>query len=81
VTAWMAAMEALGQQLLVRDGAGPRAGARRSSATAHADPTVLFRIFRYPPHPDGDTASWGVGEHTDYGLLTLLATTARPGCR
>ena len=34
-----------------------------------ADPTVLFRIFHYPP---GDEADWGVGEHTDYGLLTLL---------
>jgi isopenicillin N synthase-like dioxygenase len=31
---------------------------------------VLFRIFRYPPTPPG---GWGVGEHTDYGLLTLLA--------
>ncbi len=36
------------------------------------DPTVLFRIFHYPPPPAGDTG-WGVGEHTDYGLLTLLA--------
>ena len=36
-----------------------------------ADPLVLFRIFRYPPQPpDGD--DWGVGEHTDYGLLTIL---------
>jgi isopenicillin N synthase-like dioxygenase len=36
-----------------------------------ARPTVLFRIFRYPAgQPHGD---WGVGEHTDYGLLTLLA--------
>jgi isopenicillin N synthase-like dioxygenase len=36
-----------------------------------ADPTVLFRIFRYPPaRPEDDV--WGVGEHTDYGLLTLL---------
>jgi isopenicillin N synthase-like dioxygenase len=33
-------------------------------------PTVLFRIFRYPPGAD---EGWGVGEHTDYGLLTLLA--------
>ena len=33
-------------------------------------PTILFRIFRYPPTP---RESWGVGEHTDYGLLTLLA--------
>lgn len=38
------------------------------------DPTVLFRIFRYPALPDNATAAeWGVGEHTDYGLLTLLA--------
>lgn len=42
------------------------------------DPTVLFRIFHYPPPgpaaPDPSaTAAWGVGEHTDYGLLTLLA--------
>jgi isopenicillin N synthase-like dioxygenase len=36
-----------------------------------ADPTVLFRIFHYPPStPDSD--DWGVGEHTDYGLVTLL---------
>lgn len=37
-----------------------------------ADPTVLFRIFHYPAAPEDD-AGWGVGEHTDYGLLTLLA--------
>ncbi|MCR5880397.1 isopenicillin N synthase family oxygenase [Phenylobacterium sp. J367] len=36
-----------------------------------AEPTVLFRIFHYPAGGAGD--SWGVGEHTDYGLLTLLA--------
>jgi isopenicillin N synthase-like dioxygenase len=37
-----------------------------------AEPTVLFRIFHYPPaEPTSD--EWGVGEHTDYGLLTLLA--------
>jgi len=33
-------------------------------------PTRLFRIFTYPPTPP---EAWGVGEHTDYGLLTLLA--------
>jgi isopenicillin N synthase-like dioxygenase len=36
------------------------------------DPTILFRIFHYPPDVAG-SAQWGVGEHTDYGLLTLLA--------
>jgi isopenicillin N synthase-like dioxygenase len=39
------------------------------------DPTILFRIFHYPPEPPGAVSAtqWGVGEHTDYGLLTLLA--------
>jgi isopenicillin N synthase-like dioxygenase len=37
-----------------------------------ADPTILFRIFSYPPSPSR-AGDWGVGEHTDYGLLTLLA--------
>jgi isopenicillin N synthase-like dioxygenase len=37
------------------------------------DPTVLFRIFNYPPATAGaDDNELGVGDHTDYGLLTLL---------
>lgn len=40
--------------------------------TYTADPTVLFRVFHYPPARAVD-GEWGVGEHTDYGLLTLLA--------
>jgi len=36
-----------------------------------ADPTILFRIFHYPSGAQAPD-SWGVGEHTDYGLLTLL---------
>ena len=40
--------------------------------TYTADPTILFRIFHYPAMPPG-SEDWGVGEHTDYGLLTLLA--------
>jgi isopenicillin N synthase-like dioxygenase len=39
-----------------------------------ADPLTLFRIFNYPGDPAaaGDEPRWGVGEHTDYGLLTIL---------
>jgi len=37
-----------------------------------ADPTILFRIFCYPPTPDTDADEWGVREHTDYGLLTIV---------
>lgn len=36
------------------------------------EPTILFRIFNYP-QADPSAPDWGVGEHTDYGLLTLLA--------
>lgn len=35
-----------------------------------ADPLILFRIFNYPSIHD--RSAWGVGEHTDYGLLTIL---------
>jgi isopenicillin N synthase-like dioxygenase len=35
------------------------------------DPLILFRIFNYPAPAAGDPG-WGVGEHTDYGFLTLL---------
>jgi len=43
-----------------------------------ANPTILFRIFHYPPMAQS-SESWGVGEHTDYGLLTLLAQDAYGG--
>jgi isopenicillin N synthase-like dioxygenase len=38
-----------------------------------ADPVVLFRIFHYPPAVGEVDEGWGVAEHTDYGLLTMLA--------
>ena len=37
------------------------------------DPLTLFRIFNYPVIDGAPAASpWGVGEHTDYGFLTIL---------
>jgi len=42
-----------------------------------ASPTVLFRIFYYPPLRE--TGRWSVGEHTDYGLLTILAQDTTAG--
>jgi isopenicillin N synthase-like dioxygenase len=51
-----------------------------------ADPTILFRIFRYPAASEAERIAprpsdiaWGVGEHTDYGLLTLLAQDKHGG--
>jgi len=38
-------------------------------------PLTLFRIFHYPPIPPNSTEdeqTWSVGEHTDYGFLTIL---------
>ncbi len=35
-----------------------------------SEPLILFRMFSYPSQPT--TTGWGVGEHTDYGLLTIL---------
>jgi isopenicillin N synthase-like dioxygenase len=43
-----------------------------------ADPLVLFRIFHYPPLPNGDER-WSVGEHTDYGLITILGQDSSGG--
>jgi isopenicillin N synthase-like dioxygenase len=39
------------------------------------EPTCLFRIFNYPAsfcQQEGKENLWGVGEHTDYGMLTIL---------
>lgn len=38
------------------------------------DPLILFRIFNYPPNTEAFVREqrWGVGAHTDYGLLTIL---------
>ena len=37
-------------------------------------PLTLFRVFNYPADPSLDPSQprWGVGEHTDYGVLTIL---------
>ena len=43
-----------------------------------SDPTVLFRIFNYPKS-ENPTESWGVGEHTDMGFLTLLLQDSKGG--
>ena len=72
VLSYLDALTSLGQAVLrgVALSLGLDAGYFATGYTA--DPTILFRIFRYPPSPP-QADGWGVGEHTDYGLLTLLA--------
>lgn len=36
------------------------------------NPFILFRIFHYPATDGKQDELWGVGEHTDYGLITIL---------
>ena len=62
VLPWLDAMSSLGARLCRLLGVPP---------SLIADPTILFRIFRYPP-TDAAPGDWGVAEHTDYGLLTIL---------
>ena len=64
---------AVGQTLLRAIGAGLGLGPDYFLERYTRDPTVLFRIFNYPPATvAADENELGVGEHTDYGLLTLL---------
>ena len=79
ITEWMATMEPLAQRVLslMADGLGLPSDYFCSGITA--DPTPLFRIFRYPPHPPDSADRWGVAEHSDYGLLTLLAHDGTAG--
>jgi isopenicillin N synthase-like dioxygenase len=68
VLAYMDALTKLGHGLVA--GLALALGLEETWFATHltTDPTVLFRIFRYPPEETG----WGVAEHTDYGLLTVL---------
>ncbi len=68
---YMAAAEAAGQAVLEGLALALDLDADYFRAQYTSEPTTLFRVFRYPPVPRG-TSSWGVGEHCDYGLLTLL---------
>jgi isopenicillin N synthase-like dioxygenase len=72
---YLAALTALGHSLMA--GLGLSLGLEESYFAEHytRDPLILFRIFNYPytPRPETDQdVAWGVGEHTDYGLLTIL---------
>jgi isopenicillin N synthase-like dioxygenase len=71
---YMAAMTRLGHSLMT--GIALSLGLEESYFADRytSDPLILFRIFNYPApslSPESES-SFGVGEHTDYGLLTIL---------
>jgi isopenicillin N synthase-like dioxygenase len=74
------AMTSLGHALVAGLGLALGLGADWFDRHLTRDPLVLFRIFRYPPAlQDAVPAGWGVAEHTDYGLLTMLGQDSTGG--
>lgn len=72
---WQSYMSQIGKALLA--GVAVGLGMERDwfAQNICREPTELFRIFHYPPPviKEGEHPGWGVGEHTDYGLVTILA--------
>ncbi len=79
VAQWMEVATSIGGTVLAAVAKGLGLGADWFAAHWCVDPIVLFRIFHYPPAGDSAEATNGVGPHTDYGLLTLLAHDGVPG--
>ena len=77
----MRSARALGEALLELIGLGLGLGRSYfAKRFQNAEPTCLFRIFNYPAHQEeGSGERWGVGPHTDMGLLTLLFQDASGG--
>jgi isopenicillin N synthase-like dioxygenase len=74
VLEYMAALTGVGHALMA--GLALSLGLEESYFASRytGDPLILFRIFNYPysPRPKSADVAWGVGEHTDYGVLTIL---------
>lgn len=74
VLEYMDAVKQLGHRLM--EGLSLSLGLEESYFERHFtyDPLTLFRIFHYPASTPKSLEEelWGVGEHTDYGVLTIL---------
>lgn len=71
VLEYMSEMTELGHILMEAIALSLRLSKNHFRNSITKDPITLFRIFHYPVQPQ-NTKNWGVGEHTDYGLLTIL---------
>ncbi|MFI5316567.1 MAG: isopenicillin N synthase family dioxygenase [Myxococcota bacterium] len=70
VLSYMAAMTRLGHRLVAGLALALDLPETYFAERYTREPLTLFRIFNYPAARD--PTLWGVGEHTDYGLLTML---------
>jgi Isopenicillin N synthase and related dioxygenases len=71
LTEYLHALESLGQHLARAFSIALGLGPQTLHDSWFRDPVILLRLFRYPPAA-ADSPPKGVGEHTDYGFLTML---------
>jgi polar amino acid transport system ATP-binding protein len=78
---WIAHVTRLGHRVMAAIAASLELPGDYFARRYTAEPLILLRIFQYPsrPVPPGLDVREGVGEHTDYGLLTLLRQDAVGG--
>jgi len=79
VLRWLDEMTTVGHTLMRGISVGLGLDADYFAERYTADPVVLFRIFKYAATPASVTEGFGVGEHTDYGLITLLGQDSAGG--
>jgi isopenicillin N synthase-like dioxygenase len=75
--AYLDALEDLGRRLTAAISVALGFDAHTLPDRWFRDPVILLRLFRYPPPTVAGAR--GVGEHTDYGFLTLLWQDAAGG--
>ena len=78
LTEYLTAVELTGHHLARAISIGLGLGPDTLTEHWFRDPVVLLRLFRYPPATPA-APDHGVGEHTDYGFLTMLWQDERGG--
>jgi isopenicillin N synthase-like dioxygenase len=77
---YFAALDALGRKLLPAQAVS--LGLPPDYFTKHeafSPPSSTLRLLMYPPRDPALDGQWGIGPHTDYGHLTILAQSRQPG--
>lgn len=75
ILTWQKQMEQLGYHILAAIAESLGLDADHFRKTICKEHLGLLRIFHYPAEKEHDPSLWAVGEHTDYGLITMLLPT------